>query len=82
MPGVSLVREAFVLLRCVFPIGMIGDSVGAGDSRGVGDCLALMGFFELGQFFVGGVHADGFQTRQANRLKVAIFEASVWKKWS
>jgi hypothetical protein len=61
---------------------MISDSVVAGHSRGVGDCLALVGLFEFDQFFVGGAHADGFQTGQTYRLQVAILQAPVRKKWS
>jgi len=61
---------------------MISDSVGAGHSRGVGDCLALVGFVEFGQFFVGAAHADAFQTGQTYRLQVAVLQAPVRKKWS
>ncbi len=54
-------REAVsLLLLRAFPDGMISESVGAGDSRGVGDCFTLVGFFEFGEFFVGAVHPDGF----------------------
>jgi hypothetical protein len=74
--------EAGFLFPKVGPVAPESVSVGAGYTRGVRDCLALVVFFESGQFFVGATHADGFQTGQTYRLQVAILQAPVRKKWS